>query len=123
MAVPLRTRTTKLTILVGVATQLAWLLRSLKSLSQSMMEPLPASSSIAKRLPMQGRCLNYQPDWQPFPLLEVRADVVVIGSVPSMAVVKLARLVVRDAVDMIAQGHYIQALVLQVSMVQHLYRP
>ena len=63
----------------------------------------------------QGRCISYQPDWQAFPLLEVRADVVVVGPSPTMAVVKLARLVVRDATDLSAQGHYIQALVLQVS--------
>ena len=63
---------------------------------------------------VQGRCISYQPDWQPFPLLEVRADVVVVGPVPLMAIVKLARLVVKDAADMAAQGHYIQALVLQV---------
>ena len=63
---------------------------------------------------LQGRCISYQPDWQPFPLLEVRADVVVVGPVPLMAIVKLARLVVKDAADMAAQGHYVQALVLQV---------
>jgi len=31
-----------------------------------------------------------------------------------MAVVKLARLIVRDAADMTAEGHYIQAVVMQV---------
>ncbi|KAL0021740.1 hypothetical protein WJX79_000457 [Trebouxia sp. C0005] len=62
---------------------------------------------------LQGRCISHQPDWQPFPLLEVRADVVIIGLVPLMAIVKLARLVVRDAADMTAQGHYVQALVMQ----------
>ncbi len=63
---------------------------------------------------VQGRCISYQPDWQPFPLLEVRADVIVVGPVPLMAIVKLARLIVRDAADMTAQGHYVQALVMQV---------
>ena len=63
---------------------------------------------------VQARCVSYQPDWQPFPLLEVRADVVVVGPVPVMAIVKLARLVVRDAADMTAEGHYVQALVMQV---------
>ncbi|KAL0039754.1 hypothetical protein WJX77_006967 [Trebouxia sp. C0004] len=62
---------------------------------------------------LQGRCISYQPDWQPFPLLEVRADVVVVGPVPLMATVKLARLIVRDAADMTAKGHYVQALVMQ----------
>lgn len=63
----------------------------------------------------QGRCISYQPDWQPFPLLEVRADVVVVGPDPTRGCIKLARLVVRDLTDMSAQGHYVQALVLQVS--------
>ena len=58
--------------------------------------------------------MSYQPEWQPFPLLEVRVDVVVAGPVQSLALVKLARLVVRDAADMTAAGHYVQALVLQV---------
>lgn len=31
-----------------------------------------------------------------------------------MAIVKLARLIVRDAADMTAKGHYVQALVMQV---------
>lgn len=65
----------------------------------------------------QGRCISYQPDWQPFPLLEVRADVVVVGPQPTLAFVKLARLVVRDMTDMAAHGHYVQALVLQVRAV------
>jgi len=63
---------------------------------------------------VQGRCISYQPDWQPFPLLEARADVIVVGPVPLMAIVKLARLIVRDAADMTAEGHYVQALVMQV---------
>ncbi|KAL3134106.1 hypothetical protein ABBQ32_008528 [Trebouxia sp. C0010 RCD-2024] len=62
---------------------------------------------------LQGRCISYQPDWQPFPLLEVRADVVVVGPDPTRGCIKLARLVVRDLTDMSAQGHYVQALVLQ----------
>ena len=63
----------------------------------------------------QGRCISYQPNWQPFPLLEVRADVVVVGPDPVMACTKLARLVAQDMEDMSAQGHYVQALLLQVS--------
>ena len=59
--------------------------------------------------------MGYQPHWQPFPLLEVRVDVLVVGPVRSMALVKLARLVLRDAADMTASGHYMQAMVLQVN--------
>ena len=63
---------------------------------------------------MQGRCFTYQPQWQPFPLLEVRADVVVTGLDVRLGLLKLARLIVKDATDMVSSGHFLQALILQV---------
>ena len=42
----------------------------------------------------------------------------VVGPQPTMALVKLARLVEHDATDMASNQHYIQALVLQVSSTQ-----
>lgn len=63
---------------------------------------------------MQGRCFSYQPQWQPFPLLEVRADVVVTGLDVRLALLKTARVVVKDVTDLLADGHFLQAIILQV---------
>lgn len=67
---------------------------------------------------LQGRAFSYQPQWQSFPLLEVRADVLVTGLDVKLALLKMARLVVRDATDMLAKGHFVQALLLQVRTLQ-----
>ena len=67
---------------------------------------------------MQGRAFSYQPQWQSFPLLEVRADVLVTGLDVKLALLKMARLVVRDATEMLAKGHFVQALLLQVRALQ-----
>ena len=78
------------------------------------MDSSPESHMVSTDFTMQGRCFSYQPRWQPFPLLEVRADVVVSGLDVRLALLKLARLVVKDVNDMVSAGNFLQALILQV---------
>ena len=65
---------------------------------------------------VQGRCLHYQPQWQPFPPLHLRCDMAATAATLDVALVAFGRQVAFDAAELGLSGkHSVHEIVLQVS--------
>ena len=80
----------------------------------------PASANMSNfmmlRCHAQGRCLHYQPQWQPFPPLHLRCDVAATAVTLDAALAAFGRQIALDAAELGLNGkHSMQELLLQVS--------
>lgn len=65
---------------------------------------------------VQGRCLHYQPQWQPFPPLHLRCDMAATAATLDAALVAFGRQIALDTAELGLSGkHSVQEIVLQVS--------